>query len=521
METKIGSPLILERLCQKLLTKALAYKVPLLSSIFSGLLAYCFAFANKLVNHDEVGMLFSKGVTVSSGRWGLAVMKYIFPNISMPWVYGILSLLLFSVAICIIISLFSIRNKLLQALLAGTIMVFPSLIGLFGYMFTSSSYAVAFLLAVLAIYLIRRKNWRCAFGAICCLTLSISIYQAYICVTASLMVVLMIQMLLSAEEKVGTVIKRGLCYMAFLGISVLGYLIATKLLFALISGGFNGYAQERFSEVPDSIWARVVLAYETFFDVLLRGRYSIVPTAFSRWTHIVLLACLAGMLLVWLVETAAKKPLHGISVLFLVGLLPLAIHSILLVIGLSGMHTLMEYGFVSLYILAAVFAENLLFSRHHRHLATFLTQVSTDIVTFALAAILIANTYVANASYLNLHLQYENTYSFMSNILMELRTHPDFTQDTRVAIIGPWSRPGFYSENLGFADALMSVSGFSWDDLYSWPYFMNYYLGVSIPSANEEEIAAIKQTQTYADMAVYPYSGSMEMIGDILVVKLS
>ena len=61
------------------------YKAPILASAIFGMLAYLFAFTNKLVNHDEVFCLFSKGATVDSGRWGLGLLDSIFPDYSMPW----------------------------------------------------------------------------------------------------------------------------------------------------------------------------------------------------------------------------------------------------------------------------------------------------------------------------------------------------------------------------------------------------------------------------------------------------
>lgn len=519
-KTSCGSALLLETSCRKLLANALAYKIPLITSLVTGILAHCFAFVNKLVNIDDVGYIFSKGVTVSSGRWGLGFLKYIFPNISMPWIYGLITLVLISVSACVIISLFSLQNKLLQGLLAGSIMVFPSLTGLFGYMFTSSSYAVAFLLCVLSVFLLRKRNWICTLIAIGFQIFSISIYQAYIAVTASLFLVLMIQMLLYGED-VSAVIKRGLRALAFLAISILGYWVATKLLFLLLSAGFNQYAVERFNATPASFFSRILQAYKTFGDVLLHGKFGIIPTDFSRVLHIALLLCCAGLFLAWLADGNGKKGLRGASILFLAFLMPLSINCILLTISLDGMHTLMLYGFISLYVLATVLADRVLAFPPKKRPPLVLGKASANIASLALAFVLAVNTYVANAAYFKLHLQYENTYSFLSTILADLRARPDFTEQTRVAIIGPWEPPAFYGENLGFLGNLTGSSIFAWDDIYSYPHFMYYYLGVSIPTASDEEIEEIKQAQAFADMPIYPYSGAMEMFGDILVVKLS
>ena len=167
-------------------------RIPFLSSLILGLLAYGFAITNKLVNHDEVFTLFFKGGTFSLGRWGLAILELIFPNYSMPWIYGIITVVLVAAAVCMMVSLFGIRNRLLQARLGGTVMVFPSLIGLFGYMFTSASFGLSFFLAVLSVKLIQKPKFRYLLAAGACLVLSLSIYQSYISVAASLLVLLLI-----------------------------------------------------------------------------------------------------------------------------------------------------------------------------------------------------------------------------------------------------------------------------------------------------------------------------------------
>ena len=58
-------------------------------------------------------------------------------------------------------------------------------------------------------------------------------------------------------------------------------------------------------------------------------------------------------------------------------------------------------------------------------------------------------------------------------------------------------------------------------DTYSKEQFVQYYLGISIPFASEEELSAIEASPEFAEMPVYPYYGSLRKIGDVMVVKLS
>ena len=94
-------------------------RVPFLAALLTGLAAHMFMFTNKLVNHDEIEALFYKGATVTSGRWGLELSKLLLPNRSMPWIYGLLTLLLISVSICIMLRILEIRSRLSQILLAA------------------------------------------------------------------------------------------------------------------------------------------------------------------------------------------------------------------------------------------------------------------------------------------------------------------------------------------------------------------------------------------------------------------
>ena len=107
------------------------FALPLASFFAVGFLAHMYAFTNKLLNADETAALFSKGATVTSGRWGLEAVKLIFPDVSMPWIYGVISLALIAAAVCFVICMFDIKRPLTQALLAGAFAAFPALTGNF------------------------------------------------------------------------------------------------------------------------------------------------------------------------------------------------------------------------------------------------------------------------------------------------------------------------------------------------------------------------------------------------------
>ncbi len=128
-------------------------RLPFFSSLGFGLLAYGFCMLNKIPVGDDLVGLFSKGATTVSGRYGLELLRLVMPDVSMPWIYGLMSILMLSAAVCLIVRLFEIKSQVLQVLLAGVFVSFPAEAGTMLYMFTATPYALALLLTVAGVWL--------------------------------------------------------------------------------------------------------------------------------------------------------------------------------------------------------------------------------------------------------------------------------------------------------------------------------------------------------------------------------
>lgn len=512
-------PLLLER-CGSFFYKFWKEsKLPFLSSLLFGFLAYTFAFTNKLVNHDEVFSLFMKGATVDSGRWGLGFLDAVFPNISMPWIYGVLSLVFMAWAVCLILRIFSIQSRLLQVLLSGCVMVFPSLIGMFGYMFTSSSFTLAFLLSVAAVWFL---HWNPKIGllpALGCMVFSLSIYQSYISVAAGLLILILVQRLLSGD-KIPPVILSGVCYVAFLAVSLGVYFGATQIFLKLLHVEMNSYASGNLSFSLLSIPANIAAAYESFLRYFTEGCQGLLPTGLSRLVNSLSLAAALLLLILWGCSQERKEPARYVLLAVLAALLPLTVNCMYLFTIPQSIHTLVLYGFVCVYILCVIVGDACLSLASGKGWKHFLREGALNILTLSMAVSILINVYVANAAYLNLHLRYENACSFYTSLSAQIKSMPEFQADTKLAILGTYPEPDFYGEHFSFLEELTGVKGFL-PDSYSRGKFLEYYLNFPMPSPSEEEITAILASPEYAGMAVYPYYGSVRLIGDTIVVKLS
>lgn len=508
-------PLLLEQAGAWCAAKWKQYQIPAAAGILLGFLAYMFAFTNKLVNHDDVSALFSKGGTHSLGRWGLDILEFIFPNYSMPWIYGIVTIVLITLSACIILHIFSIRSKVFQVLLVGCVLIFPSLIGTFTYMFTSSSYGVAFVLAVLAVEFLTRQDKISGIFALLCMIASLSIYQSYVAITASLLVLTLIQRLLR-EEEIEPVVKSGIGYVFFLILSLGLYYLMTMVVNRILGAGFSSYASGnmsfRFLEIP----SRILLAYQNFPRFFTEGFRGLIPTEFSRLLHMLCLLVCGMLLLLWGMTRKKLKIARIAWLIALLAVLPLAINCMYLFTTEDSVHTLVLYSFVAVYVFAAFLADSAMEwipEQKIRH-------ICVNVLSLLLALILICNIYLANEAFLLLHLRYENANAFYSTLIADIRMTPGFDENTQLAIIGNYREPSFYLEKFPFSDHVTGTDGFL-PDVYSKDRFLEYYLGFPMPMASETDIAEIMATSEFQQMPVYPYYGSLQLLGNTLVVKLS
>lgn len=482
------------------------YKVPLVSAWVIGLAAHGYALTNKLVNHDEVFNLFDKGATISSGRWGLEPLRLVFPDYSIPWLYGLLTLLMVSASVCVIIKMFRIRTPLLQGLLSGLVITFPSLTGTLSYMFTAAPYALAFLLAVAAAAVYEKGGIQNVLAAGLLLFFSMSIYQTYVALTASFLVMTLICRMLTEEDDNHSIIRSGIKRVIFLSVVLVAYYLSVELVLMLTETDYNAYADNNFKAESVNLIRRIYVAYVNFLYFFTRRNWGLISSPLSLVMHLLIAAAcvisVPGCM-------KKRKPSQFLLLAFLVAAQVLAMNCMYLIMEEGAIHTLVLYGFVSVYVLAVVFADRLLFDGARRR----------KLMAAAMAVVIAVNTVVANISYLRLHLDYEHAYSFYTSVAVQIRQTPGFDEESVVALIGDYQTD--YSVHTQFPDT--NIMGFKLDltNSYSRQEFMRHYLAFEIPFATEEQIEHLSQTAEFAKMPIYPYYGSIREIDGYIVVKFS
>lgn len=500
-----------QRLFISLKTALRQNSIALLSALIFGLAAHMFAFSNKLVNADEVESLFGKGATITSGRWGLEAVKFIFPDYSMPWLYGIVSLILLAVSACLIIKLFEIKSPLMQILLAGIVTAFPSQTGVFCFMFTSSAYALSFLMSVLSVWLFVRGGIRRKAAAVLCLVLSLSIYQAYVAITASLFVLVVIMYCLDSKGSIWQLLFFALQALGMMLLALVIYYGASALVFTFSSAQFNDYVKDNVNQA--GILGRIRMAYDFFYYTLSYREFALVTGEASRYAAIICLGVSLILLAIKGIGMLRAKNILGAALLAVCSvLLPLAVYCMFLAMDKGSIHTLVLYSFIAFYVLAALLADRLISG------PALSQRLARDIIYACLALSLCSNVFFANETYLKLHLQYENAYSFYSILLTRVQSAEGYDEDCKLAIIGHQdNKLTQYPEiDLGY----LMGPGQDLINIYSRENFLRRYMGSDIPLASEAELHTIEDSEDYLAMAEYPYYGSVKKIGDFMVVKL-
>lgn len=492
------------------------YRWAILSGMAIGLIAYMFTFTNKLPNHDDVTSLFIKGSTVPSGRWGLELLRLIIPDYSMPWLFGVITLMCVSVSAALVAYRFNFRGRLQQVLLGGLFAVFPSLTGTFSYMFTSSAYGIAILLAVLAFVLVTRGRNRLAGTAVGSLLmiLSLGIYQAYISLTVSLLVIYLIQRLMRGDMSAKETVLNGVRYICFAAASMLAYYAVMKLTLAAAGMQLGGYSSEITRVNEGGILARLRYLVAASPYILLRHKLGLIPNTFSQVCHILCLLATLVCVARWFFS-AESKGRRWLMPLLLAALW-LSLNMMFLIVNARGVHSLVLYGYVSLYVLFLVVV-NAAYKTGEG--GRSLIRIARPVVCAALLLIMIENVYLANEASLLQFIEYENQYADFSSIITRIESNPAFKPGTKIAIIDvDYITRHDISNHFLEAREITGTSALGYQ-FYSREQFMYYYLNFDGEFASEEEKEMLKATPEFAEMQVYPYYDSIRVIDGYIVVK--
>lgn len=336
------------------------FKLCMLATFIIGLAAHMYCYTNMLTGADDA-FLFSDTRTFSDGasgtRWLLAIYFALIKTIRMPWLLGVMTLLLYGIAAWLVCETLSITSSVGIILVSGLMVTSPTMISSNFYLTSAHMYAGALLFACLAAY--AYKKWRHSWiAAFVFMLLSEGSYAAYISMTLCLFFLCSLKELLfdqEANDKHNLVRHFGMLFLFG------GSMVATTVICNLITANNTaGRVQDAQAQAATDYIDNIITSVQQVFAFFLPGTSnSYFHGERVMYSLFLLCAALSAVLVVWLLvkQQLWKRPLGLFLLVADIVCLPLAMN----VIGIVSkwVHTLMTFAYLTPWLFFVMAVEQL------------------------------------------------------------------------------------------------------------------------------------------------------------------
>lgn len=522
------------------------WKLAFYSAFLLGLLTHLYRFCNVLLNADAMYNFYSSQNMVASGRWFLSIACGLSSYFDLPWVNGILSLCFMGLTAAMIAEVFRMENPVLIVLSSGMLVTFPSITATMAYEFTADGYMLAMALAAASVCLTRigqidKAHWKQLLLSSVCICLACGIYQAYVSFAFIFAVCYFMYELLEYRYE-------NRQYWKWIGAQILIYAFALAAYYVIwkLCLYFQGTAASSYQgmdqmeligvkELVDVIFkiGKNFLSFFLQWDIFKHG-----ITLYS-FLNILFLISFVGVFFTAIWKSGMlKRKSHLLLQLLCFVSLPIGGYMWFFVSPEVSYHGVMLQSMSLLYILMAVLVERWLSKR---------------VKTMALVLLVVIefNNFIsANVYYRYMGLCFEKTQA----VATEVTTRIHLLDDGNVKYVAFYGELDGWEDEFFFAnDGLRRVGG--WRLLHRTilsPMFLSQYTDFSLsyyrnhnleyplvtidsqmeipapvnwefrfPLLGTEQKAALAQTEEVKSMPVWPAAGSVQVIGDTVVVKLS
>ena len=336
------------------------FKLCMLATFIIGLAAHMYCYTNMLTGADDA-FLFSDTRTFADGasgtRWLLAIYFALIKTIRMPWLLGVMTLLLYGVAAWLVCETLSITSSVCIILVSGLMVTSPTMISSNFYLTSAHMYAGALLFACMAAYAYEkwRHGWIAAFVF---MLLSEGSYAAYIGMTLSLFFLCSLKKLLFNEKGDD---KRNLARHFGMLFLFGGSMVATTVICNLITANNTaGRVQDAQTQAATDYIDNIITSVQQVFAFFLPGTSnSYFHGERVMYSLFLLCAALSAVLVIWLLvkQQLWKRPLGLFLLAADIACLPLAMNAIGIVA--KWVHTLMTFAYLTPWLFFVMAVEQL------------------------------------------------------------------------------------------------------------------------------------------------------------------
>ncbi len=408
------------------------WKACFVSAIVCALVTHVYKLVNWLPNWDSLVFRHNAQNMTHLGRWFLSIACLPSSFYDLPWVCGALAIFYISIAAVCICALFRLRTKVAAALVGALLATFPTVTSTLTYCYVADGYALAFLLAVVSAMLFNARGLKNLLLGAVALTLSLGIYQAYVSVTITLLLVLQFEGLVFSRERALLSLRRAGRFLVGGLLAVFAYVIVLQLVLALTDTHLSEYgvtaegARAFLNPVYPLrvLWHSVRSVQLFFLDV--RGGLNM---------HVVMNA----LMLVSLGALVLRAAVHGrvfrspvrIVVFFAyAAAAPVCACPMFLLDPSMNYHNLMTMGFATAYVFFVLFYERQIFGR-----ADF-EQLKKWFVIVVGAFAVYDFVIIANVGYHKLQLAFLSSYGEAVRMANRIEETPGAERCRTLAVLG-------------------------------------------------------------------------------------
>ena len=451
---------------------------------------------------------------LANGRWATRYLNFLVGhNVVIPFIVVLLYCFVIALAVIIISRLFRI-NKATHLILISAIMIAsPSIIAQLTYTYMALAYGMAFLCSVLYCYLTRKGIGYSIIGVIC-LTVAMGLYQSYLGAAVLLIILVSVYDLFlgkSIKSCVLQLIKYGITGISACILDIIEYkseIYLRKVHEASRSASFS------LKLILSSLGTSLRNSYDWF------GEYFTDHMLRRNILYILLAVCVVIVLLdLFLIEFRRKHFTEIFLIMLFLVAVPPAANVIGILVPYHPVGLLMRYH----YVLVIPFIFALLELVHNDALKI----VTEWIISMSVFILIYTYALSANASFMC----WKISYNIMSNqttmILSDIFELEEYHMNkTKILFAGfpndhtSRSKLGIYQYAIGLTNNVAYWDGWNGVSNSRYHYLLDYY-GIDAGFFSQDEYLKIIESVEFDSMPIWPRSGSVKMLKDIVVVKLT
>lgn len=453
---------------------------------------------------------------ITLGRFGIKyinILRYGFVN---KLIIVLISLILLAISVILIKRLFKIKSKILLILVASLIAIAPQFTETYMFIYCADAYMVAFFLAILSVYFLdkaRNKKKYYLFSILCTVAVC-SLYQAYLGVLIGTCIMLIAHYILDGSS-FKDAIKTFFIFMTCVFIGVILYYIILQVILSALGlslasyKGANSLGFETIKSIPTSI----IQCFKDFYAFFFTNK--IINNSYYDRKYLyffLLLIITVGSVLI-LLKNRKLNLFKVLLLCFLILIFPIGINIMNVIAPTTTINLVTGPGLI-ISILAVVLVYQNLSQNRFSTILKYGILISIIILNWSF---LIENTF----TYIAREQTYKNYYTIASDI---------YTKVTNLENYSP-EQEWLFSDVIRFQvrDAYRA-NGFISDDNMTWnnysglsqnSSFYEKYLGIKIKIVSIDKYREIVKSAEFKSMPVYPNYGSIKIIDDVVVIKVS